>query len=139
MFLAVPVGNAGTLCLLVVAANLLRGLFCGVERTSGVGTALALPAFGIASFSGSGCGVNTATGAGVSEVTGFFFGSGVDTTGGLKVGKESGITGCCGGEIGTTGTGEVWEETGGSGDAGVEGKDFGDGVGLVAMVISGCC
>ena len=139
MFLAVPVGNAGTLSLLIVAANLLRGLFSGMERASGVGTVLVLPRFGIASFSGSGCGVDTTTGAGVSKITGFFFRCGMDTTGGLKVGKGSGITGCCGREIGTTGTGEVWEDTGGSGDGEVVGKDSGDGVGLVAIVISGCC
>ena len=120
MFLGVPVGNAGTLCLLVVAANLLRGFFCGVERISGVGTGLALPKAGIASFSGSGCGVDTASGAGVSEVIGSFSGCGIDTTGGSEVGKGSGI------EVGTTGTGEVWEETGGSLDAGV-GTDSGDG------------
>ena len=137
MFLGVPVGNAGTLCLLVVAANLLRGFFCGVERISGVGTGLALPKAGIASFSGSGCDVDT-PGAGVSEVTGSFSGCGMDTTGGLKVGKGSGITRRRAGEGGTTGTGEVWEETGSSGDAGM-GKDSGDGVGLVAMVVSGFC
>ena len=125
MFLVVPVGNAGTLCLLAVVANLLRGLFCGVERVSGVGT-------GLASFSVSGCGVDTAIGAGVSEVTGSFSGCGMGTTGGLEVG-------CCrGDELGITGTGEVGEETGGSVDAGA-GKDSGDGVGLVAMFVSGCC
>jgi len=137
MFLGVPVGNAGTLCLLVVAANLLRGFFCGVERISGVGTGLALPKAGIASFSGSVCGVDT-TAAGVSEVTGSSSGCGIATTGGSEVGKGLEITRRRAGEVGTTGTGEVWEETDGSLDAGV-GKDSGDGVGLVAIVVSGCC
>ncbi len=108
-----------------MVANLLGGssLFCGAEG---------------AIFSGSACGVDTATGAGVSEVTGSFSGCGMDTAGGLKVGKGSRITGCRRGEVGITGTGEVWEEMGASVDAGV-GKDSGDGVGLVAMLVSGCC
>ena len=109
-----------------MVANLLggRSLFCGVERTCGLGTALA-------SFFGFGCGVDIAIGAGVSEMTGSFSGCGMGT-GGLKIGR------CRGGELGITGTGEVWEETGGSVDAEV-GKDSGDGVGLVPIVVSGCC
>ena len=69
--------------------------------------------------SNSGCGVDVATGVGVSKVTGSFCGCGLDATGGLKVGMDSGVTSGCGGEVGTTGTGEVWEETGGLVNVGV--------------------
>ena len=78
------------------------------------------------------------TGAGVSEVTGSLSGCGMDTTGGSELGKGSGIIGCFGREVGITGTGEVWEERGDWGDAGM-GKDSRDGVRLLAMVVSGCC
>ena len=47
-------------------------------------------------------------------------GCGVDASGGLEwLAKDGEVTCCCGGEVGATGTGEGWEETGDIGNVGV--------------------